>query len=119
MKLIKQFAVIFTIYSISDIISKTLKLPIPGNVLGMILLFLLLLTGIIKENQIDEASDLLISNMALLFIPGTLAIIDEYIYVKDEIIPFIIICVFMAVIIMIITGISAQFLEKILAKLRK
>lgn len=119
MKLIKQFAVIFTIYSISDIISKTLKLPIPGNVLGMILLFLLLLTGIIKENQIDEASDLLISNMALLFIPGTLAIIDEYIYVKDEIIPFIIICVFMAVIIMIITGLSAQFLEKILAKLRK
>ena len=78
MKLIKQFAVIFSIYSISDILSKTFKLPIPGNVIGMMLLFILLLTGIVKENHIDEASELLIANMSLLFIPGTLAIIDEY-----------------------------------------
>ena len=70
MKLIKQFAVIFSIYSISDILSKTLKLPIPGNVIGMMLLFILLLTGIVKESHIDEASELLIANMSLLFIPG-------------------------------------------------
>lgn len=119
MKLIKQFTIIFSIYSISDILSKTLKLPIPGNVIGMILLFFLLLTGIIKENHIDEASNILISNMALLFIPGTLAIMDEYKYVKDEIIPFVIICIFMTLIIMISTGVFAQFLEKIFSKLRK
>ena len=85
----------------------------------MVLLFLLLAAGIIKENHIDKASDILISNMALLFIPGTLAIIDEYKYVKDEIIPFIIICVFFTIVIMIATGISAQFLEKIISRLRK
>ena len=119
MKLIKQFAVIFSIYSISDILSKTLKLPIPGNVIGMMLLFILLLTGIVKESHIDEASELLIANMSLLFIPGTLAIIDEYQYVKDEIIPFVAICIFMAVIIMISTGLSAQFFEKLFSKLRK
>ncbi|KLI45528.1 CidA/LrgA family protein [Brachyspira hyodysenteriae] len=119
MKLIKQFAVIFSIYSISDILSKTLKLPIPGNVIGMMLLFFLLLTGIVKESNIDEASELLIANMSLLFIPGTLAIIDEYQYVKAEIIPFVIICIFMAVIIMIATGLSAQFFENFFSKFRK
>ena len=119
MKLIKQFAVIFSVYSIADILSKSLKLPIPGNVIGMILLFILLLTGIIKENHIYEASDILINNMSLLFIPGTLAIMDEYKYVKDEIIPFVIICVFMVVVIMASTGLSAQFFEKVFSKLRK
>ncbi len=119
MKLIKQFAIIFSIYSVSDIFSRILKLPIPGNVIGMMLMFLLLLTGIIKENNIDEAGNILITNMSLLFVPGTLAIIDEYKYVKDEIVPFIIICLFMGVIIMITTGLSAQFLEKIFSKLRK
>ena len=119
MKLIKQFAVIFSVYSIADILSKIFKLPIPGNVIGMMLLFVLLMTGIIKENHIDEASDILIANMSLLFIPGTLAIMDEYKYVKDEIIPFIIICVFMAIVIMLATGLSAQIFEKLFSKLRK
>ncbi|ASJ20950.1 CidA/LrgA family protein [Brachyspira hampsonii] len=119
MKLIKQFTIIFSIYSIADIFSKTLRLPIPGNVIGMILLFVLLALGIIKENHIDEASDLLIANMSMLFIPGTLAIIDEYKYVKAEIIPFVIICLLLTIIIMVITGLSAQSLEKIFSKIRK
>lgn len=119
MKLIKQFTIIFAVYSVADILSKLLKLPIPGNVIGMILLFILLLLGIIKESHINEASDILIANMSLLFIPGTLAIMDEYKYVKDEIIPFVIICVFMVIVIMASTGLSAQLFEKLFSKLRK
>lgn len=119
MKLIKQFSIIFLIYSISDIISKLLKLPIPGNVAGMIILFILLLTGIIKEYHIDEASDILISNMSLFFIPGTLAILNEYIYIKNEIIPFTIICIFMTIVTIVSTGVIAQLLEKIFVKFRK
>lgn len=118
MKLIKQFAVIFSIYSISDIFCKSLKLAIPGNVIGMLLLFVLLMTGIIKENHIDKASDILISNMSLLFVPATLAIMEEYKYIKEEIIPFIIVCVFMVIVIMVSTGLTAQVLEKLFNNLR-
>ena len=119
MKLIKQFSIIFFIYSVSYILSKSLKLPIPGNVIGMLILFLLLVFGIIKESHIDEASDILIKNMSLLFVPATLAIVDEYKYIKDEIIPFLIICIFFVVVIMAATGLSAQFFENIVNKKRK
>ena len=85
MALIKQFAIIFSIYSISDIFYKSLKLPIPANVIGMLILFILLITGIIKEHHIDKASDILIGNMSLLFVPATLAIMEEYKYIKEEI----------------------------------
>lgn len=118
MKLIKQFAIIFSIYSISDIFCKSLKLAIPGNVIGMLLLFVLLMTGIIKENHIDKASDILISNMSLLFVPATLAIMEEYKYIKEEIIPFIIVCIFMVIVIMVSTGFTAQVLEKLFNNLR-
>lgn len=118
MKLIKQFAIIFSIYSISDIFCKSLKLAIPGNVIGMLLLFVLLMTGIIKENHIDKASDILISNMSLLFVPATLAIMEEYKYIKEEIIPFIIVCIFMVIVIMVSTGLTAQVLEKLFNNLR-
>ena len=118
MALIKQFAIIFSIYSISDIFYKSLKLPIPANVIGMLILFILLITGIIKEHHIDKASDILISNMSLLFVPATLAIMEEYKYIKEEIVPFIIVCVFMVVIIMVSTGLIAQILENIFNKIR-
>lgn len=76
------------------------------------------MTGIIKENHIDKASDILISNMSLLFVPATLAIMEEYKYIKEEIIPFIIVCVFMVIIIMVSTGFTAQVLEKLFNNLR-
>ena len=119
MALIKQFAIIFSIYSISDILCKSLKLPIPANVVGMLAFFILLMTGIIKEHHIDKASDILISNMSLLFVPATLAIMEEYKYIKEEIVPFLIICVFMVIVIMISTGLIAQVLEKLFNALRK
>lgn len=119
MALIKQFAIIFSIYSISDIFCKSLKLPIPANVIGMLILFIFLMTGIIKEHHIDKASDILISNMSLLFVPATLAIMEEYKYIKNEIVPFIIVCVFMVIVIMVSTGLIAQILENIFNKLRK
>ena len=118
MALIKQFAIIFSIYSISDIFYKSLKLPIPANVIGMLILFILLITGIIKEHHIDKASDILIGNMSLLFVPATLAIMEEYKYIKEEIAPFIIICVFMVVVTMVSTGLIAQILENIFNRLR-
>ena len=118
MALIKQFAIIFSIYSISDIFCKSLKLPIPANVVGMLALFILLMSGIIKEHHIDKASDILISNMSLLFVPATLAIMEEYKYIKDEIVPFIIVCVFMVIVIMVSTGLISQILENIFNKIR-
>ena len=118
MALIKQFAIIFSIYSISYIFYKSLKLPIPANVIGMLILFILLITGIIKEHHIDKASDILIGNMSLLFVPATLAIMEEYKYIKEEIVPFIIICVFMVVVTMVSTGLIAQILENIFNRLR-
>ena len=118
MALIKQFAIIFSIYSISDIFYKSLKLPIPENVIGMLILFILLITEIIKEHHIDKASDILIGNMSLLFVPATLAIMEEYKYIKEEIVPFIIICVFMVVVTMVSTGLIAQILENIFNRLR-
>ena len=85
----------------------------------MLILFLLLVFGIVKESDIDEASDILIKNMSLLFVPATLAIVDEYKYIKDEIIPFLIICIFFVIVIMAATGLSAQFFENIVNKKRK
>ncbi len=48
-----------------EFVSRMLDLPIPGNVLGMGLLLLGLMTNLVKIKWLEEAAELLLSNMAL------------------------------------------------------
>lgn len=116
MKILKQFTIIFSIAALGDFISKYFNLPIPGNVIGMFLLFLTLLIGIIKESHIAEVSDFLLTNLVFFFIPGGLGIINEFEYLKDNIAPFIIICILIVFIIISSTGLTAELLEKLFKK---
>lgn len=50
-------------------IVETLRLPLPGNVMGMLLLFILLQTKVIPLRLIEQASGLLIKHLAFFFIP--------------------------------------------------
>lgn len=50
-------------------IVETLQLPFPGNVMGMLLLFVLLVTKTIPLRWIEQASGLLIKHLAFFFIP--------------------------------------------------
>ena len=62
----------------SDKISIFLQIPVPGNILGIILIFTLLCLGLFKEVWIDTAATFLLKHMVLLFIPLAVAIMDRY-----------------------------------------
>ncbi|MFB4159897.1 CidA/LrgA family protein [Geomicrobium sp. JSM 1781026] len=49
--------------------SHFLPLPVPGSVIGMILLLLLLYTGIIKLHWVEQGARILIMHLPLLFLP--------------------------------------------------
>jgi holin-like protein len=53
-----------------------LGIPIPGGVLGLILLYLGLATGLIKLKWVEDTAAFLLRHMLLLFIPVTLGLID-------------------------------------------
>lgn len=48
---------------------ETFNLPLPGNVLGMVILFVLLMTGVVSLKWVEEASSFLIKHLAFFFIP--------------------------------------------------
>jgi holin-like protein len=69
LRFIVQIILLGVIYQFGNWVAERTHLPVPGNVLGMIILFLLLLTGIIHIEWIEEGADFLLKHLAFFFIP--------------------------------------------------
>jgi len=50
--------------------------PIPGNALGLTVLFTLLLSGMVKASWLEPAATLLVKHLAFFFIPITIGLMD-------------------------------------------
>jgi len=74
--------VIFVLFYLAGVaLEKGLHLPLPANVIGMILLAVALFSGAVKLEWIDRASGRLLRHMGLFFVPaivGTIAFADLF-----------------------------------------
>ena len=61
MKYLKQFLIIIAISMIGEILKYLLPLPVPASIYGMVILFVGLMTGIIKLESVREAGKFLIT----------------------------------------------------------
>lgn len=64
-----QVFLLWVIYYLSTWIVTLLHLPVPGSVLGMIALFTLLATGVLKEQWLSVATTPLLKHLSFFFIP--------------------------------------------------
>lgn len=110
MKLIEQITIVFGIYFLGELLSKTFHLPIPGNVLGMVILLGCLYKGIIKVDKINNITNFLLDNLSFLFLPGGVALISILSILKENLLPIAFITLASTVIILVSTGAIVQFL---------
>lgn len=74
--IIAQVLLISFVSIIGMKISSYFALPVPGSLVGMLLLFALLCTGIVKIEWFEKGSSLLIGELLLFFIPSAIGIIQ-------------------------------------------
>jgi len=113
-KLIKEFAIILGIYYLGIWISQLIKplILIPGNIMGMCILFLLLNFGIVKIGHIEKTSSFLLRHMGLFFIPLCVTLYVTFDLIRDIWIQIIIILVISNIFVMVVTGKTVQkFIE--------
>ena len=108
MKIIYQIAIIFSICWVSQVVEALLPFAFPASVIGMILLFLLLATGVLRMEHIREKSDFLLSNMAFFFIPAGVSVMNYFDVLKSSLIPLVLICLVTAVITFAATASTIQ-----------
>lgn len=66
-RLLVQTAVLAVVYWSCEFFVRFTGLPVPGNVLGIVVLFLLLCSGVIKEEQVGEAAGFLLKHLVFFF----------------------------------------------------
>ena len=76
LKFLKQALIILTISFIGEGFHYWIPLGIPASIYGMVLLFLLLVTGVIKPVMIKETSSMLIALMPILFVPSAVGLME-------------------------------------------
>lgn len=109
---ILQLFVLWLINELGSLIVQWLHLPIPGNVFGMILLFILLVTGVFKLEWVNEASSFLIKHLVFFFIPITVGMMTLGTILLQNGLSLIVILIVSAVIGMVVTSGMAQLLGK-------
>lgn len=78
MKLLRQWGIVLGILLFCHLLVTVCHLPLPGNIMGLLLLLGLLEFKIIKPEQIEEPTSFLLDHLAFFFIPSAINIIVCY-----------------------------------------
>jgi holin-like protein len=71
-----QSAGIAAIWFVADFVARTLALPVPGSVVGLVALLILLMSGGIAPRWVKAGADWLLADMLLFFIPAAVAVVQ-------------------------------------------
>ena len=110
MKYINQFLIILLISFLGEILKCLLPLPIPASIYGMIILFLGLMTKVIKLESVKETGKFLIEIMPIMFIPAGVGLMTTWGRLQPILLPVSIITAVTIIIVMVATGWVSQII---------
>lgn len=113
MRPLLQLAIILFICLAGEILHRVVGIPLPGNILGMILLFILLCLKIVRLEHVEGVATFFLKNLAFFFLPagvGLLTVVDS---LHGQIAAIFLICMGTTAATIAITGHSVQLLNKL------
>ena len=85
----------------------------PGSVIGMVLLFLTLWTGIVKESWVRTVATFFTDNMTMFFMPAFIGIMDLWGIISMNFWAWIAVIVLSTILVMITSGYTHSIVEKL------
>ena len=75
MKYLRQLLMILIFSFIGEVLHAVIPIQMPASIYGLVLLFIALMTGLVKLPQVHEAARFLIEIMPLMFIPAGVVLV--------------------------------------------
>ena len=112
MPILVQLIVILGICLAGDLLHRYVEIPIPGNILGMLILLLLLCFKVIKVDHIKETSDFFLKRLPFFFLPPSIGIMVAGDEVLSQWPLLLILCIALTIVTMAATGWTVQILSR-------
>ncbi|WP_150451726.1 CidA/LrgA family protein [Arenibacter lacus] len=106
--MLKGVLYIFLFLLIGEVIVSLFNLPIAGNIVGMVAIFIALKTKVIKLKDVKPASDQFIKYMVLFFIPYGVGLMTFYDMLKMHWVAIVVSTVLSTILTLYVTGIVLQ-----------
>lgn len=115
MNFINGLAILLVYQLVGEVSVRFLLIPVPGPVLGMIMLFLTLLLRGGATPAMDSASGSLLSHLSLLFVPAGVGMIVHFDRIAEEWLPIFVALALSTVLTMAVTAAVMLGVNRLLA----
>ena len=111
--MLPAFAALLVFQLAGETLAQALGLPVPGPLVGMLLLFAALLVYGRLPEGLREASGALLRNLMLLFIPAVAGVMLHFDRVAREWLPFMAACVLGAAVTLAVTALTLRLMLRL------
>ena len=118
MKIIKQMGAIILCLAIGIVIKSFISFPIPETVIGMGVMFLALVTGLLKVEHVDETATTLVENIGFWVCPASVGIITVLDDIAPDIIKIWIVVIISTIVTLLVTAKTVQLIQRRLNDVR-
>ena len=105
MKYLRQLLMILIFSFIGEVLHAVIPIQMPASIYGLVLLFIALMTGLVKLPQVHEAARF------LMFIPAGVGLIDSWGELRPILLPVIVLLLVSTVLVM---GVSGQVTQQMM-----
>ena len=103
-----QIALLAAIWLLADIAVRTLHLPLPANLTGMLLLLVCILLGVVKAQWFSAGARWLLAEMLLFFIPALMSLLDYGSLIREEGWRILLVIAVSTLMVMIVTAMTVE-----------
>jgi holin-like protein len=97
---------------VGEVIARSLELPVPGPVVGMLLLFLTLIFRDGPDKELQQTAGGLLQHLSLLFVPAGTGVMLHFARVGDEWLPILVSLVLSTVVTLAVTALVLRAMTR-------
>ena len=112
--LVQLFVVFYGLPSLGVLID-----PFPAAVAALLIMLGLFISGVLKPQSVQDVAEYLLANMAFLFVPSGVAILDEYASIQGSVVQLLIIMVVSLIITFTVTAYTVTGVIKLMERGKK
>ena len=110
-RIIAQILILWIFYFVGQVIVNWTGIFIPSSIIGLLLLWICLMTDIIKVEYIKDGASFMILYLTLFYIPATVGLIEYPELLRLEGILLMVAIFISSAVTLVITGKASQFIE--------